>query len=1095
VARKVDAEGKISTVAGVPGPWTHGFAGEGGPAVSAQLDYPGELAVAPDGTLYISDTGRLVAVSPDGILSRVMGGGFHEEYPALQAGSGGTYTPLAIFPDGSLVAVHFNQIRKIMPVMPGARVSDLVIADPSGTQAYVFDSTGRHLRTVDTLTKAVLWQFAYDTKGRLASIGDVDGNVTTIERSSTGEPTAIVGPYGQRTTLAVDGSGFLGSITDPATAKTSFTYSSTGLLASMTDARTKTWSFTYDATGRLMRDDDPALGYKTLSSTFGTSSWQVDLTTKLGITKKFKTERFGDGSEVRTYTAPSGLVTTSTQKQDGSTDLLRPTGMRRTSTLAPDPRFGMLTPLHATQTSSPAGLSQTTAFTRTATLASPTDPFSVTSLVDTTTINAGTPTSGLFTNTFTASTLTWSSLTAAGRTSSTVLTDKSKVSKTTFDGFLPVSYGYDGRGRLTTITQGTRVTAFGYDTDGFLASVTDPLLRTTTFEHDAVGRVTKQIFPDLREVSMGYDAVGNVTSVTPPGRPAHGMAYTPVSLMASYDPPALADVTAPSTTYQYDADRKVTKINRPDGVAVVFGYDAAARRQTITHPHDTVTFAYDATKGTLTGVSTPSVAMTYGYDGSLRTSTAWSGAIAGSVAHAFDARFRVIGETVNGSASASFGYDADGLLTSAGLMTLTRSPTSGLVTGTTLGVVTDAVTYTTFAELESRTTMVSGSDLLKISYTRDALGRIETKTEVEAGLSTAYGYKYDLVGRLIEVKKNGTVTATYEYDSNGNRLKKIAVGGTETGTYDAQDRMLTYGGASYTYNANGDLATKTDSAGTTTYEYDALGNLRKVTMPSGTVISYVIDGANRRVAKRVGGVLVQQWLYSSDLRIVAELDGTGAIVSRFVYGTRVNVPEYIVKGASTYRVVTDHLGSVRRVVDTATGTVVQKTEYDEYGVVLSDTAPGFQPFGFAGGLVDASTGMVRFGKRDYMPTNGRWTVIDPIRFRAKQTNLYGYVANDPINAFDPRGKSLRGVTCALYASAVMLLCEKAGGSKLTCFEIAEAAMKHCLGDTTPPSFADSGRPCEDGARPKPIGDEGDDDDDVPLGGGGDFGGGGASDDL
>ncbi|MDS4031603.1 MAG: hypothetical protein RKO66_16235 [Candidatus Contendobacter sp.] len=35
-----------------------------------------------------------------------------------------------------------------------------------------------------------------------------------------------------------------------------------------------------------------------------------------------------------------------------------------------------------------------------------------------------------------------------------------------------------------------------------------------------------------------------------------------------------------------------------------------------------------------------------------------------------------------------------------------------------------------------------------------------------------------------------------------------------------------------------------------------------------------------------------------------------------------------------------------------------------------DTSPGFQPFGFAGGLYDKDTGLVRFGARDYGAADG-----------------------------------------------------------------------------------------------------------------------------
>ena len=89
-------------------------------------------------------------------------------------------------------------------------------------------------------------------------------------------------------------------------------------------------------------------------------------------------------------------------------------------------------------------------------------------------------------------------------------------------------------------------------------------------------------------------------------------------------------------------------------------------------------------------------------------------------------------------------------------------------------------------------------------------------------------------------------------------------------------------------------------------------------------------------------------------------------------------------------------------VNTADGTIAQRLDYDEFGNVLTDTNLGFQPFGFAGGLYDQHTKLVRFGARDYDAETGRWTAKDAIGFAGGDPNLYGYVANDPINWFDSR---------------------------------------------------------------------------------------------
>ena len=51
-------------------------------------------------------------------------------------------------------------------------------------------------------------------------------------------------------------------------------------------------------------------------------------------------------------------------------------------------------------------------------------------------------------------------------------------------------------------------------------------------------------------------------------------------------------------------------------------------------------------------------------------------------------------------------------------------------------------------------------------------------------------------------------------------------------------------------------------------------------------------------------------------------------------------------------------------------------DYDTVGRVVADTNPGFQPFGFAGGLYDRDTKLTRFGARDYDAESGRWTSKD-----------------------------------------------------------------------------------------------------------------------
>src|SRR5262249_52803150 len=160
-----------------------------------------------------------------------------------------------------------------------------------------------------------------------------------------------------------------------------------------------------------------------------------------------------------------------------------------------------------------------------------------------------------------------------------------------------------------------------------------------------------------------------------------------------------------------------------------------------------------------------------------------------------------------------------------------------------------------------------------------------------------------------DVSIDGAMSAHYDYDANGNRIAITTPVGTINATYDAQDRLLTQGSVSYIYGPNGELATKTDGGQTTTYTYDALGAFRKVVSPAGKTIEYAHDGLRRRVTKKADGVAVQGFLYGNALHPVAELDGSGNVASRFIYGTRSHHPEVALRGGATYRLIQDQLGS------------------------------------------------------------------------------------------------------------------------------------------------------------------------------------------
>jgi RHS repeat-associated protein len=743
------------------------------------------------------------------------------------------------------------------------------------------------------------------------------------------------------------------------------------------------------------------------------ASHEVTLADSLDRTNRFTVDRSPNRDSRRAITFGDGTVAHVDSGADQRETNRLVSGAALAFNKGPDPRFGMLAPVPQTETVTlPSGLTSTSGTTRTAVLATPGTPLSLVAFTQTNTINGR-----AYTCAYEASNRVVTVTTPQGRQTVMRLDAAGRIIRQESVGLEPMQFTYDARGRLTEVAAGTgasaRVARAEYSAAGFLDAAADSAGRTTRFEYDAAGRVLAKVLPDGARIGFAYDAQGNLAVVRPPGRPDHVFAYNPVDLQTNYLPPSVDGATKPIQSV-YDAARQLTEVTLPDDQRVSSSHDSAGRLTALSTPEGEYRYAYSAS-GALASIAAPSgINLAYGSDGSLLTSTVWSGAVTGAVTKVFDSNFWVSSVRINGEPPTPFSYDRDGFTTNAGSLLIERHPQHGQVTAATLGAVATTKQYNDFGELTGQTASFGASTLLAESYARDALGRITTKAETLDGATNTCDYAYDVGGRLAGVKKNGNTISAYTYDGNGNRLSHTdRDGAVVPGTYDDQDRLLQYGDAVYGYGANGDLSSKTVVGQTTTYRHDVFGNLLAVRLPDGAEIEYLMDGRNRRVGKKVGGTLVQGFLYLNALCPVAELDGDSRVVSVFVYGSRFNTPDCLIKSGVAYRIVADHLGSPRRVVNTETGAIVQRLDYDEFGRVLLDTNPGFQPFGFAGGLYDPATGLTRYGARDYDAETGRWTTKDPLLFAGLDGNLYRYAGGDPVNLAD-----LTGLGAELFAAAM-----------------------------------------------------------------------------
>jgi RHS repeat-associated protein len=1058
--RHVGTDGIVETVAGTGTP---GFSGDGGPASQAQIDSPEAVEIAPDGSVYVADQGnqRVRRIGTDGVIETVLGGGSGTVgVPGTESEISGP--GIAIAADGTLLItdvgyvyqvagdgvirklggvpcsspdpcpgnvgdgvaardtdlgcpvslatgqardiyvsdVCYHTIRRLKPTLPDFDSTEIAIPSEDASEIYEFDATGVHLRTVDALTGGTLYSFSHDSQGRLLAIEDGDELETTVERDSEGVPTAIVAPFGQRTALGQDEDGYLASIVNPADEEIALGYGEGGLLAAFTTADDHETSFTYDAGGRLTRDTDAAGGFKDLTRLTADDRTEVTLTTKLGRASKFEVERLPDDDIRRTWTDPSGLERSLLIRGDGSLEGASADGVATESETGADPRFGAQSPVSASRViETPDGRRMDVQGGRDVALAEPGEPLSLTSLEETLSVNGHEATT-----VFDSALDQFTSTSPEGRTATTTVDDQRRPLSTAVSGVTPVAYARDASGRVEQVAQGARTLDFAYDAAGRVERVTDALDRAHEFEYDDADRVVKEILPDLREIAFGYDDDGNLTSVTPPSRPAHAFDYTPLGQTDAYTPPDLGG-GAQLTTFEWSDDRELTEISKPGGRTVGFGYDAGGRLETVSHSGGETDYGYDPLTGGLAFAETATAERTeFDWDGFLPLSETTSGTVAGEVSRTYDDDFHVVSESIDGGHSVAFDYDDDGLLIEAGGLSLERDSGNGLLAGAEQGVVTTEVERDDFGDPETVSSLAGATVLYEEEYERDDLGRVVQKVERRGATATTYEYGYDVGGRLETVTKDSVLAATYDYDANGNRVGVDRTGELPiVGQYDDQDRLTDYGSVTYDHDASGQLVEKVDGSDTTTYDYDDLGALTGVSLPNGDEIDYAVDAEGRRVAKKLDGVLTQGFLYGRGLAPAAELDGNGDVLSRFVYGTRPNVPEYMVRGGQTYRILADQLGSPRAVVDVSTGAVAQQMDFDEFGRVTNDTNPGFQPFGFAGGLYDSDTGLVRFGARDYDPDTGRWTTKDPIGFAGGDTNLYGYVLGDPINLTDPSG--------------------------------------------------------------------------------------------
>lgn len=524
-------------------------------------------------------------------------------------------------------------------------------------------------------------------------------------------------------------------------------------------------------------------------------------------------------------------------------------------------------------------------------------------------------------------------------------------------------FGYDTQGNLTTVTDplshlttnyfdplnrvfkvrdpAANDTLYGYDGLDALVQLTDPRSLVTTYTMDGLGRLGTQVSPDTGTTAFTYDAGGNVLTKT--------------------------DAKSQQTQYVYDEINRVTSITFSDGAKQEFGYDAGTYG---------VGHLTSITEKNASNVTISLTALTYDQKGRITSDARTVNGVTYTTGYSYDSYGRLSGLSypVTGR-TVSYSFDGLGRISQ---VTTTKSGVAQTILSSAIYQPFGVAKGWTFGNAQTYARAV------------DQDGRISSYT---LGSNT-FNIRFDDASRIICISQTTCPSATptptpissstdaYTYDTASNRIATLTPAGSSTRnfTLDANGSTTSDGVNSFAYDTKGRMSQSTAGAITTTYQVNALGQrIRKTNSTEDTVYLYDLTG-----------------------KLIAEGTAGGAITKEYVYLH--DIPVAVIVSGAIYYIHPDHLNTPRLVSNQSQQWVWRWGQTDPFGNSAPDTQSKITlNLRFPGQYFDAETGLSYNYFRDcYDSGIGRFCQSDPIGL-AGGANPYIYVRGNPISLIDPYG--------------------------------------------------------------------------------------------